>query len=106
MIAGAIGVVFDERLGQVAGTLAGLDGVRKRSRLTELPSDEQLSDLEDVEAPLVERLDGSDYRDDVLRLLFICCHPELPDTQQIALALRIVSGLSVKQIAKAFHAFE
>src|SRR5690606_7669698 len=37
-----------------------------------------------------------------LRLLFICCHPELPVTQQIALALRIVSGLSVKEIARAF----
>jgi len=37
-----------------------------------------------------------------LRLLFICCHPELPATQQIALALRIVSGLTVKQIARAF----
>jgi RNA polymerase sigma-70 factor (ECF subfamily) len=38
----------------------------------------------------------------VLRLLFICCHPQLPATQQIALALRIVSGLSVRQIARAF----
>jgi RNA polymerase sigma-70 factor (ECF subfamily) len=37
-----------------------------------------------------------------LRLLFICCHPDLPETQQIAVALRIVSGLSVKQIARAF----
>jgi RNA polymerase sigma-70 factor (ECF subfamily) len=55
-----------------------------------------------VEAPLAERLDGADYRDDVLRLLFICCHPELPATQQIALALRIVSGLTVPQIARAF----
>src|SRR5690606_40805349 len=36
------------------------------------------------------------------RLLFVCCHPELPATQQIALALRIVSGLSVKEIARAF----
>jgi RNA polymerase sigma-70 factor (ECF subfamily) len=34
--------------------------------------------------------------------LFICCHPELPATQQIALALRIVSGLTVAQIARAF----
>jgi RNA polymerase sigma-70 factor (ECF subfamily) len=34
--------------------------------------------------------------------LFTCCHPDLPATQQIALALRIVSGLSVKQIARAF----
>ncbi len=45
---------------------------------------------------------ASDYKDDILRLLFICCHPELPATQQIALALRIVRGLSVKQIARAF----
>ena len=51
---------------------------------------------------LAERLDGSHYRDDILRLLFICCHPDLPATQQIALALRIVSGLTVKQIARAF----
>jgi RNA polymerase sigma-70 factor (ECF subfamily) len=61
-----------------------------------------LSDLDDAEMPLAERLDGSHYRDDVLRLLFICCHPDLPATQQIALALRIVSGLSVPQIARAF----
>ena len=47
-----------------------------------------------LESALAERLDGSHYRDDVLRLLFICCHPDLPATQQIALALRIVSGLS------------
>ena len=53
-------------------------------------------------ADLAERLDNAHYRDDVLRLLFICCHPDLPATQQIALALRIVSGLSVKEIARAF----
>ncbi len=67
-----------------------------------LPPDEAISDLDDVETPLAERLDVSQYRDDVLRLLFICCHPELPATQQIALALRIVSGLTVAQIARAF----
>ncbi len=37
-----------------------------------------MSDLDDAEAALAERLDGADYRDDVLRLLFICCHPDLP----------------------------
>jgi RNA polymerase sigma-70 factor (ECF subfamily) len=47
-------------------------------------------------------LDESHYRDDILRLLFVCGHPTLPATQQIALALRIVSGLTVEQIAKAF----
>src|SRR3569833_2355440 len=86
----------------LVGRNAALDGVRKQSRNTELPPDEAISDLDDVEAPLVERLDGSHYRDAVLRLLFICCHPELPATQQIALALRIVSGLTVAQIARAF----
>ena len=86
----------------LVGRNAALDGVRKRSRQEPLPPDEVISNLDDVETPLAERLDGSLYRDDVLRLLFICCHPELPMTQQIALALRIVSGLSVKQIARAF----
>jgi RNA polymerase sigma-70 factor (ECF subfamily) len=86
----------------LVGRNAALDGVRKKARHTELPDDDKISDLDDVEAPLVERLDGSHYRDDVLRLLFICCHPELPATQQIALALRIVSGLTVAQIARAF----
>lgn len=86
----------------MVGRNAALDGVRKRSRQTELPPEEVLSDLDDAEERAVERLDHSDYRDDVLRLLFICCHPDLPATQQIALALRIVSGLSVKQIARAF----
>ncbi|MET0274087.1 MAG: RNA polymerase sigma factor [Phenylobacterium sp.] len=86
----------------LVGRNAALDGVRKTSKQTELPPEELLSDLDDVETPLAERLDGSQYRDDVLRLLFICCHPDLPPTQQIALALRIVSGLTVKQIARAF----
>ena len=67
-----------------------------------MPPDDAISDLDDAETPLLERLDGSHYRDDVLRLLFICCHPELPATQQIALALRVISGLSVAQIARAF----
>jgi len=86
----------------LVGRNAALDGVRKQSRTTELPPDEEISDLGDAESELAERLDGSHYRDDVLRLLFICCHPELPATQQIALALRIVSGLTVPQIARAF----
>ncbi len=86
----------------LVGRNAALDDVRKQSRTTELPPDEEISELGDAESELAERLDGSHYRDDVLRLLFICCHPDLPATQQIALALRIVSGLSVAQIARAF----
>ncbi|MCW2236847.1 RNA polymerase sigma factor [Azospirillum canadense] len=86
----------------LVGRNAALDGVRRRNRLESLPDEEALSDLGDAESDMAERLDGSHYRDDILRLLFICCHPDLPSTQQIALALRIVSGLSVKQIARAF----
>ncbi len=86
----------------LVGRNSGIDSVRRRSRQQALPPEETISDLDDVEAPLAERLDGSDYRDDILRLLFICCHPDLPAVQQVAVALRIVSGLSVKQIARAF----
>jgi RNA polymerase sigma-70 factor (ECF subfamily) len=84
------------------GRNAALDGVRKRRKHEMLPADDLVSGADDPEAALAEELDGAHYRDDVLRLLFICCHPDLPATQQIALALRIVSGLSVKQIARAF----
>ncbi|HEX6958569.1 MAG TPA: RNA polymerase sigma factor [Ferrovibrio sp.] len=85
------------------GRNVGLDDARRRSRLQALPEDEAaLSDLGDAESEIAERIDSGHYRDDVLRLLFICCHPDLPATQQIALALRIVSGLSVKEIARAF----
>ena len=80
----------------------GVDQTRKTKKQTELPDEDKLSDLEDREAVMAERLDNSHYRDDVLRLLFICCHPDLPVTQQVPLALRIVSGLSVKEIARAF----
>ncbi|GGF03929.1 hypothetical protein GCM10011611_06750 [Aliidongia dinghuensis] len=86
----------------MVGRNAGIDQARRQSRQAPLPPDELISDLEDAESAAADRLDGADYRDDVLRLLFICCHPDLPATQQIALALRIVSGLSVKQIARAF----
>ncbi|HEX2889390.1 RNA polymerase sigma factor [Vineibacter terrae] len=79
-----------------------LDELRRRTKQQALPPDELISDLDDVEADAAERLDASHYRDDVLRLLFICCHPDLPATQQIPLALRVVSGLSVKEIARAF----
>jgi RNA polymerase sigma-70 factor, ECF subfamily len=84
------------------GRNIALDAVRRRRWHADMPDEAAVSDLEDVEGQVVESLDDGHYRDDVLRLLFICCHPELPATQQIALALRIVSGLSVPQIARAF----
>jgi RNA polymerase sigma-70 factor (ECF subfamily) len=84
------------------GRNAALDGMRKKKVERQLPPEEVLSDLEDAESTIAEKLDDAHYRDDILRLLFICCHPELPATQQIALALRIVCGLTVKEIARAF----
>ena len=79
-----------------------LDGLRRRSRHEPLPEEDVLPDPRHAEATLADRLDGADYRDDLLRLLFVCCHPELPATQQVALALRIVAGVPLPQIARAF----
>jgi len=80
-----------------------LDEARRRNKQTGLPDEDDMApEPQDTQAELADRLDESQYRDDILRLLFVCCHPELPATQQIALALRIVSGLTVKEIARAF----
>jgi RNA polymerase sigma factor (sigma-70 family) len=40
--------------------------------------------------------------DDTLTLLFLCCHPALSPSSQIALTLRAVGGLTTEQIARAF----
>jgi RNA polymerase sigma-70 factor, ECF subfamily len=84
------------------GRNSALDELRRRNKHDTLPDDDVIPDAETNEAALVERLDSSAYQDDVLRLLFVCCQPDLPATQQIAVALRIVSGLSVQEIARAF----
>lgn len=81
---------------------AALDAQQERKRFDPLPPEELLSDTGDAEALLIDRLDSAPYRDDVLRLLFICCHPDLNPRDQIALALRVVCGLSVREIASAF----
>src|SRR6185369_12139256 len=86
----------------MVGRNVGIDDARRKAKQQPLPDDDSLSDLGDAEAAIADRLDESHYRDDILRLLFICCHPDLPATQQIALALRVVSGLTVPQIARAF----
>jgi RNA polymerase sigma-70 factor (ECF subfamily) len=40
--------------------------------------------------------------DDRLRLVFICCHPALPMEARVALTLRLLGGLTVAEIARAF----
>ncbi|MBV8587108.1 MAG: sigma factor, ECF subfamily protein, partial [Verrucomicrobia bacterium] len=44
----------------------------------------------------------SELRDDRLRLMFICCHPDISLPSQIALALKTLCGLSPQEIAQAF----
>lgn len=84
------------------GRNVAIDQTRRNSKVVPLPDEGVISDLNDTEAEMADRLDDGHYRDDILRLLFVCAHPEIPKTQQIALALRIVSGLSVEQIARSF----
>jgi len=84
----------------MVGRNAALDAKRRSRGIEPLPDADALTDARDDLTP--ERLDESHYGDDILRLLFMCGHPTLPATQQIALALRIVSGLTVEQIARAF----
>src|SRR5258705_6865921 len=85
----------------MVGRNVAIDDIRRSRKQEPLPEDEAISDLEDAEDALAERLDGSHYRDDILRLLFIFCHPGLPVTQQNALAFGTCSGSAVKQNSRA-----
>jgi RNA polymerase sigma-70 factor (ECF subfamily) len=49
----------------------------------------------------LEVTDG-EFEDDRLRLIFTCCHPSLATDTQVALALRMLCGLSTAEVAKAF----
>ncbi|MEW6160221.1 MAG: sigma-70 family RNA polymerase sigma factor [Verrucomicrobiota bacterium] len=49
-------------------------------------------------SPLFEE----EIRDDRLRLMFACCHPQVPAEAQSALALKTLCGFSVGEIARAF----
>lgn len=86
----------------LVGRNARIDALRRRGKAIETAEEDLPGDGQAAEPDLLERLDQSHYRDDILRLLFTCCHPGLPAAQQIAVALRIVSGLTVPQIASAF----
>ena len=46
--------------------------------------------------------DDSGITDDLLRLVFTCCHPALPLDARVALTLRTVAGLTTAEIARAF----
>ena len=48
----------------------------------------------------------TDGHDDTLTLLFLCCHPALTPSSQVALTLRAVGGLTTGEIARAFGVSE
>jgi RNA polymerase sigma-70 factor (ECF subfamily) len=54
----------------------------------------------DLEAALDEQSDG--LGDDLLRLLFVACHPVLSTEAHVALTLRLLGGLTTDEIARAF----
>ncbi|MEL6546619.1 MAG: RNA polymerase sigma factor [Myxococcota bacterium] len=50
---------------------------------------------------LEDLYDPDDVRDDMLRLIFTCCHPSLSTEAQLALTLKTVCGLTTEQVARA-----
>ena len=86
--------------------LAWLLTTAKRKAVDRLRRETQRSDKQ--QAALAWAADGqqeadmSAIEDDRLRLVFTCCHPALAADAQVALTLRLIGGLSVTEIARAF----
>ncbi len=76
---------------------AALDRLRREARRT--PKEEAA--MAGLESDPPEPVD-SVVRDDLLRLLFTCCHPALNPDARVALALRTLCGLTTPEIAAAF----
>ena len=78
-----------------------IDGWRRRERWREreplLGHDVLLAERGD---PVGEQADPDEIPDDVLRLVFVACHPVLPAQARLALTLRTVAGLTTEQIAR------
>ncbi len=70
---------------------------RKQEELGRELEAQQEASVPDLE----EALDDS-IVDDLLRLMFICCHPVLSLEARVALTLRLVGGLTTEEIARAF----
>lgn len=49
-----------------------------------------------------EAFEVDHVEDDVLRLMFVCCHPSLTDDTRTVLTLRLVAGLTSREIARAY----
>ena len=61
----------------------------------------ELQELEQTPPDFISAIDDH-ISDDVLRLIFIACHPVLPSDARAALTLRVVAGLTTDEIARAF----
>ncbi|OBF09534.1 RNA polymerase sigma factor [Mycobacterium sp. 852002-10029_SCH5224772] len=85
------------------GWLVTVGRNRARDRLRResvRPGKELAAVLDDIRAR-TERTDPHPVRDDELRMMFTCAHPALDRQSQLALTLRLVSGLTVGEIARA-----
>lgn len=85
---------------RVAHNLA-IDALRRETNFQKVRDGLALSftDSEHVSLP-----GEAGIEDESLRLLFLCCHPSIPTESQVALALKIVGGFSVSEIASGLLA--
>jgi RNA polymerase sigma-70 factor (ECF subfamily) len=83
---------------------AAIDAVR-RNRLIEEKTDAVLAELFRSSRAAPGDPDFEEQlRDDELRMIFMCSHPEIPQDTRVALSLKIVGGFSIREIACAFLA--
>jgi len=80
-----------------------IDHFRRNTLLTRKHEElgRELAEKEMVVPDLASTLDD-DVGDDLLRLVFISCHPVLSTEAQVALTLRLLGGLTTDEIARAF----
>src|ERR1043166_5410699 len=81
-----------------------IDHFRRAKRLEskqELLARELEVEQEIAEPDLEAKIDD-DVGDDLLRLIFISCHPVLSTEARVALTLRLIGGLTTDEIARAF----
>lgn len=86
----------------MSGRNSVIDRLRKQKRFVEYQRDNPAEhNLDDREAALADDIDLSGLRDDVLRLMFMCCHEELALPDQLALALKVIVGFPVEKVGRA-----
>jgi RNA polymerase sigma-70 factor, ECF subfamily len=84
---------------------AWLTTTARRKAIDRLRRDRSIAvDPQDIEAllPAYPAGDQDEIPDQCLKLIFTCCHPALPEDQQIALTLHTLGGLTTAEIAAAF----